>query len=107
SRRRHTRSDRDWSSDVCSSDLGRWLSGRKHPPAKRVGGVKLPRGFESLPSRQSEVPIHAIAGTRGLDLFAQAAAAGTRGKARVMWREACLPPHKWLTSCRLATPSSC
>src|SRR3989441_2106285 len=30
---------------------GRWLSGRKHPPAKRVGGVKLPRGFESLPSR--------------------------------------------------------
>ena len=22
SRRRHTRSDRDWSSDVCSSDLG-------------------------------------------------------------------------------------
>src|SRR2546421_5837592 len=30
SRRRHTRSDRDWSSDVCSSDLpatgdGRWL----------------------------------------------------------------------------------
>ncbi len=31
--------------------MGRWLSGRKHPPAKRVGGVKLPRGFESLPSR--------------------------------------------------------
>src|SRR2546427_10973268 len=30
---------------------GRWLSGRKHPPAKRVGGVKLPRVFESLPSR--------------------------------------------------------
>src|SRR5256712_3613656 len=24
SRRRHTRSDRDWSSDVCSSDLGEW-----------------------------------------------------------------------------------
>src|SRR5438874_675977 len=33
--------------------MGRWLSGRKHPPAKRVGGVKLPRGFESLPSRHS------------------------------------------------------
>src|SRR5206468_7561497 len=30
SRRRHTRSDRDWSSDVCSSDLwggGLWLEG--------------------------------------------------------------------------------
>src|SRR5207249_9540656 len=26
SRRRHTRSKRDWSSDVCSSDLGRWES---------------------------------------------------------------------------------
>src|SRR5206468_5990402 len=26
SRRRHTRSDRDWSSDVCSSDLETWLS---------------------------------------------------------------------------------
>src|SRR5206468_9015176 len=25
SRRRHTRSDRDWSSDVCSSDLYAWL----------------------------------------------------------------------------------
>src|SRR5207249_5993461 len=24
SRRRHTRSKRDWSSDVCSSDLARW-----------------------------------------------------------------------------------
>src|SRR2546421_7973163 len=29
SRRRHTRSDRDWSSDVCSSDLSamKWLTG--------------------------------------------------------------------------------
>src|SRR5438067_12284747 len=27
SRRRHTRSKRDWSSDVCSSDLARTLSG--------------------------------------------------------------------------------
>src|SRR6185312_17527544 len=26
SRRRHTRSDRDWSSDVCSSDLGATLT---------------------------------------------------------------------------------
>src|SRR5712671_1543460 len=37
---------------------GRWLSGRKHPPAKRVGGVKLPRGFESLPSRHCPVSRH-------------------------------------------------
>src|SRR5712692_11102563 len=37
---------------------GRWLSGRKHPPAKRVGGVKLPRGFESLPSRHCPLSGH-------------------------------------------------
>src|SRR2546428_6139738 len=30
SRRRHTRSDRDWSSDVCSSDLGRRGTSRRH-----------------------------------------------------------------------------
>src|SRR5487761_1628424 len=36
---------------------GRWLSGRKHPPAKRVGGVKLPRGFESLPSRHWKLQV--------------------------------------------------
>src|SRR5256886_8923226 len=28
SRRRHTRFDCDWSSDVCSSDLGLWTHGR-------------------------------------------------------------------------------
>src|SRR5699024_12186937 len=36
SRRRHTRSKRDWSSDVCSSDLAAfvaWLEGDKHHPA--------------------------------------------------------------------------
>src|SRR2546421_3322864 len=31
SRRRHTRSDRDWSSDVCSSDLDRDNSRVSHP----------------------------------------------------------------------------
>src|SRR5699024_11294930 len=30
SRRRHTRSKRDWSSDVCSSDLTRWLRHGDH-----------------------------------------------------------------------------
>src|SRR2546422_1885290 len=29
SRRRHTRCSRDWSSDVCSSDLGRRRAGRR------------------------------------------------------------------------------
>src|SRR5207249_6133014 len=31
SRRRHTRSKRDWSSDVCSSDLARHAMGRSQP----------------------------------------------------------------------------
>src|SRR5216683_2640101 len=33
SRRRHTRSDRDWSSDVCSSDLA-WITSN---PARALG----------------------------------------------------------------------
>src|SRR3989440_2795996 len=35
SRRRHTRSDRDWSSDVCSSDLGGRLASGRQPAARR------------------------------------------------------------------------
>src|SRR5699024_11280119 len=31
SRRRHTRSKRDWSSDVCSSDLAEYESAKKSP----------------------------------------------------------------------------
>src|SRR5207249_8914733 len=43
SRRRHTRSKRDWSSDVCSSDLivERGFSGRLRPSPERPGrGVR-------------------------------------------------------------------
>src|SRR6266496_5976719 len=32
SRRRHTRSLRDWSSDVCSSDLANWKAGQEFRP---------------------------------------------------------------------------
>src|SRR2546422_7050397 len=31
SRRRHTRCSRDWSSDVCSSDLGQWVTYTTYP----------------------------------------------------------------------------
>src|SRR5215813_11530169 len=46
SRRRHTRCGRDWSSDVCSSDLPRALapSGPPGPPGHRSQG---PRGAGS------------------------------------------------------------
>src|SRR3989449_2230763 len=36
SRRRHTRCSRDWSSDVCSSDLGSDLDGLAHLPHEAV-----------------------------------------------------------------------
>src|SRR5216683_6528370 len=45
SRRRHTRSDRDWSSDVCSSDL---VQGAKGPRAVPIGE------FHLLPGRTPE-----------------------------------------------------
>ncbi len=34
-----------------SLPMERWPSGRRRSPAKRVGGVKPPRGFKSLPLR--------------------------------------------------------
>src|SRR2546422_8569256 len=54
SRRRHTRCSRDWSSDVCSSDL----YGRENPP-KRPGicdndGAKLVVRPDDMPDRVRE-----------------------------------------------------
>src|SRR5207249_9111707 len=39
SRRRHTRSKRDWSSDVCSSDLAFFDGSRKYVSAGRENGT--------------------------------------------------------------------
>src|SRR5206468_8190644 len=41
SRGRHTRSDRDWSSDVCSSDLGRLAHAARGLPRQARGGGEL------------------------------------------------------------------
>src|SRR2546430_12596026 len=41
SRRRHTRFDCDWSSDVCSSDLARGRPPRGHTPAPPAPSVRL------------------------------------------------------------------
>src|SRR5690606_41199391 len=49
SRRRHTRFSRDWSSDVCSSDLG----GRGSPPA---GFARLPRASLRAAGPRSQAP---------------------------------------------------
>src|SRR5216683_840174 len=62
SRRRHTRSDRDWSSDVCSSDLSR-LPGERHErpalsrddlPHKPVRRERGQVGREAEPGAQLE-----------------------------------------------------
>src|SRR5206468_6926093 len=44
SRRRHTRSDRDWSSDVCSSDLyfDPWIAGVVMPTLIIIGLMVIP-----------------------------------------------------------------
>src|SRR6266498_2132314 len=73
SRRRHTRCGRDWSSDVCSSDLRgapRPLpaGGRRGPEAAREEGHRLARG----PRRPSTAERHArerlISGAAGREV---------------------------------------
>src|SRR5699024_11511390 len=66
-RRRHTRSKRDWSSDVCSSDLLRHGQGTIHPATVthvRGEGMKIGNRvpetyFETTGSGESDVTIHA------------------------------------------------
>src|SRR5207249_8009901 len=57
SRRRHTRSKRDWSSDVCSSDLDDWgvanrygveFRGEVHPTGDRVVTVGADGSFSDV-----------------------------------------------------------
>src|SRR5699024_8748847 len=74
SRRRHTRSKRDWSSDVCSSDLSLRdadlrpdLHPADDPGGRGGGGARLPRGVERLPVAADPHP----------QRFDAAAAAGT------------------------------
>src|SRR5206468_8576198 len=49
SRRRHTRSDRDWSSDVCSSDL---VVGAFQREVRRLDGNQQMRGRHERVDRQ-------------------------------------------------------
>src|SRR5207247_7680758 len=62
SRRRHTRSTRDWSSDVYSSDLGLPLLGGEHD---RIGGVHPERRRQPVARPHSE--LHASVGVRCAD----------------------------------------
>src|SRR5204862_3113690 len=62
SRRRHTRSLRDWSSDVCSSDLRRGRSGWRWRD-----GADTPLGEEREHYRVTIVPTGAAARTLAVD----------------------------------------
>src|SRR3712207_7659290 len=57
SRRRHTRYWRDWSSDVCSSDLAAILAGLDAELAGQVGGIAYARvAVVALGYRRADVP---------------------------------------------------
>src|SRR2546428_3847613 len=51
SRRRHTRSDRDWSSDVCSSDLSAssMICNRDHLPMDQSVSLPRPQSADDCP----------------------------------------------------------
>src|SRR5206468_8983842 len=58
SRRRHTRSDRDWSSDVCSSDLLEWSTVRmEHRPVSKTGLIPA-QAFEQERAALVALPAH-------------------------------------------------
>src|SRR2546429_4833074 len=71
SRRRHTRCSRDWSSDVCSSDL--WHSYSDSHPCRRCdrwswGGIQdCPKG-SGRPLRASEQDRKSVGKGKGVDL---------------------------------------
>src|SRR5256886_10006596 len=67
SRRRHTRFDCDWSSDVCSSDLTpegfhSALTGRGKPGDWQVVLDRAPSAFPSLPNKAPEMVEQSVLG---------------------------------------------
>src|SRR6266498_1788200 len=56
SRRRHTRCGRDWSSDVCSSDLGDRRGRRQRPPVPDRRGDRVLRGRRGADQRRQARP---------------------------------------------------
>src|SRR5699024_11772779 len=84
SRRRHTRSKRDWSSDVCSSDLFR------SPAEQYTGGHRSRQGCRATPPSRpdsTENPLKRLAVARRR-LWQHSTGARTPHvvKSRVLWR---------------------
>src|SRR5206468_7026738 len=60
SRRRHTRSDRDWSSDVCSSDLVLSVQRMSFWSTRQADESRNPQGFPgSTPKKGAITPVSA------------------------------------------------
>src|SRR5699024_12078625 len=84
SRRRHTRSKRDWSSDVCSSDLGQAWVGRDagHVPAHVRQRVSVARSEERRVGKECRgrgSAAHQVEKTGGLSLDGAETGAGGPG----------------------------
>src|SRR5206468_5807486 len=88
SRRRHTRSDRDWSSDVCSSDLRHELLDAAGP-ACYCGRAGCIEQFVSGPALAREVHTHGaeIANEKHEDRLARAFSLVIRSEERRVGKE--------------------
>src|SRR5437868_12613213 len=91
SRRRHTRSKRDWSSDVCSSDLiptgdGMALVFYKNPEGPVECAVAISRVLEEHPELQLRMGVHSgpVSGVIDVNERANVAGAGINMAQRVM-----------------------
>src|SRR5207245_4467987 len=89
SRRRHTRCYRDWSSDVCSSDL--WVSKRieTHLVTDRGDGIRgsyghfrRPRGGIPPEAKRSVTHLRPIAPLAGATLRSEERRVGKEGRSR-------------------------
>src|SRR5207249_11574437 len=91
SRRRHTRSKRDWSSDVCSSDLHRLVEVNPEGEAQRVQLVVPPAPAPAatpVPTGEAEPPCHGgeLGGPVGRGRDRKSVGEGKRGGAGWRWR---------------------
>src|SRR5256885_5165279 len=76
SRRRHTRLQGDWSSDVCSSDLLRHAGFNVFGPNRDAGRIESSKSFAKDLMRRAEIP------TADFDVFTRPAAAKEWARAR-------------------------
>src|SRR5690606_14428375 len=94
SRRRHTRFSRDWSSDVCSSDLLRRPVGRRRPVRGMRRNPVMPTyqiGHETVRvSRKGEVRGTSEGGHYRYDVHAVTSGIRTWTTAPSYWAEACV-----------------